>query len=267
MLTAKLKFLIVSDQKPVYYASESGENAKLELEGQFEEISVNIENGRPLQAQHSLDREGFKLVELCSTVTDFYNAEQIEHIYNREVEQLIAKTTGAQRVVVFDHTHRSDSKSQRAQLNAREPSNVVHNDYTAKSARQRIIDLMPKAEVEALLSQRFAIINVWRPISHPATTSQLALCDSSSLNAGDAIAVERRAKDRIGEILMARFDPGNRWLYFPSMAPDEALLLKTFDSDTEARTGFCLHSAFDHPKPAPGTQPRESIETRAFAFF
>ncbi len=267
MLSAKLKFMIASEQTPVYYASQSGANAQLELEGQFEEIVVNIENGRPTQEQHSLDREGFQLVEHISKVDNFYDLKQIENMYNREVVQLIKGITGALRIKVFDHTHRADSNAQRTQLGAREPSNIVHNDYTAKSARQRIIDLMPDSEVDALLSQRFAIVNVWRAISHPAQTSQLALCDSTSFKADSGYSVERRAKDRIGELMMASFDPDNRWFYFPSMHPEEALLLKTFDSDANDRASFCLHSAFEHPQPPPNAAPRESIETRVLAFF
>ncbi len=267
MITARLRFLVASEQTPVYYASESGENAQLDMQGQFEEVEVEIENGRPEQAGYTLDKEGFQLVAHTSAVTNFYNTEQITDIYNREVQKLVMEATGAYKVYVFDHTHRADSESQRAQRNSREPSNIVHNDYTDKSARQRIIDLLPANEVDELLNRRFAIVNVWRAIDHPAETSQLALCDSTSLKADSGIAVERRAKDRIGELMMANFDKANRWFYFPSMGPEEVLLLKTYDSDTEGRTGFCLHTAFEHPNPPVGAKPRESLETRAFAFF
>jgi len=267
MMIATLKFLAPSDEKPVYYASVGGEEAALDLEGQFNVVDVEIEDARPRRDDCSLDGEGFQLVDHPSAVTDFYDHEQIKSIYEDEVKALVAKATGARRVVVFDHTHRADSQEKRGQLEVREPSAVVHNDYTDKSARQRIIDILPADEAEGLLGRRFAIVNVWRAISHPAVTSQLALSDASTLKPGDAVPTERRAKDRIGELMMATYNPDSRWAYFSDMQPGEALLLKAYDTATDGRARFSLHTAFDHPNPPAGAKPRESLETRTFAFF
>jgi len=267
MTTAALKFLAPSDDVPVYYASVGGEQAKLDLQGQFEEVVVEIKNGRPDRNSHSLDAQGFQLVDHRSAVTDFYDPMQITDIYEQEVRHLVAKATGANRVVVFDHTHRADSKETRTKLKTREPSSVVHNDYTDKSARQRVSDILPGDEAEKLICRRFAIINVWRAIRHPAITSQLALCDATSLSPDDVVPVERKAKDRIGELMMATYNPACTWFHFPNMQTDEALLLKTYDSATDGRARFSLHTAFDVPNPPDDIKPRESLETRTFAFF
>ncbi len=267
MVVATLKFLTPSDDPPVYHASVGGEDARLDLDGQFEDVDVDIRDGRPDRQSHSLDGEGFQLVDHASAVTDFYDQEQITSIYEEEVRELVAKATGASRVVIFDHTHRADSQNKRARLKTREPSAIVHNDYTDKSARQRVIDMLPPEEVEDLLSRRFAIVNVWRAIGHPAVTSQLALCDAATLRPGDAVPTERRAKDRIGELMLATFNPQNLWVYFPGTKPDEALLLKTYDTATDGRARFSLHTAFELPEVPAGTKPRESLETRTFAFF
>ena len=58
-----------------------------------------------------------------------------------------------------------------------------------------------------------------------------------------------------------------RWYYFPEMQPDEALLIKTYDSATDGRARFTLHTSFDDPTAAADAEPRESLETRCFAFF
>jgi len=121
-------------------------------------------------------------------------------------------------------------------------------------------------EAEALLARPFAIVNVWRPL-RPVRTYPLALCDARTVADEDLVAAERRAKDRIGELFMVRYESGQRWYYFPDMTESEVLLIKTFDSREDGRARWCVHTALvstAFPEDAP---PRESIETRVFAFF
>ena len=51
------------------------------------------------------------------------------------------------------------------------------------------------------------------------------------------------------------------------MEATQALLLKTYDSETDGRARFMGHSAFEHPDTAPDAPRRESIEVRTMAFF
>jgi hypothetical protein len=51
------------------------------------------------------------------------------------------------------------------------------------------------------------------------------------------------------------------------MQMDEALLFKTFDSETDGRARFTIHSSFDDPDAPADAPPRESIETRCLVFF
>jgi hypothetical protein len=64
-----------------------------------------------------------------------------------------------------------------------------------------------------------------------------------------------------------RYSPKHRWVYFPLMEHDHALLLKTFDSETDGRARFMGHSAFEDPTTPPDALQRESIEVRTMAFF
>ena len=59
----------------------------------------------------------------------------------------------------------------------------------------------------------------------------------------------------------------HEWFYFPDMQVNEVLLIKTYDSMEDGRARFTIHTAFDDPTAAADAPPRESIETRAFAFF
>ncbi len=265
-VTAALTYLVDTGEKPVNYPSTGGGGVS-QWQGRHEARRVTIHDGRASAEGFDLDRQGFTLVRHDSAVGDFYDDAQIEALYEAELEALVKRVTGAARVVVFDHTRRSDSLAMRETQGIREPAGNVHNDYTARSAPQRVRDLLPAHEAEALLQRRFAIVNVWRPIQGPVQAAPLALCDARSVAPEDLIAAERRAKDRVGEIQQAVFNPAHRWTYFPNMARHEALLIKVYDSAEDGRARFTIHTGFDDPTSPPDAPPRESIETRSFVFF
>jgi hypothetical protein len=50
------------------------------------------------------------------------------------------------------------------------------------------------------------------------------------------------------------------------MRPDEVLLLKCYDSETDGRARFTPHSAFTDPTTPADAPPRESIEPRTLVF-
>ena len=265
---APLKYLASAEDATIYVASAGGGDTSLH-QGNYVMQPVKIHNGRLRAGGFSLDREGFMLTAHSSAVGDFYDDGEIAAVYEPEVETLLRRLTGAARVEIFDHTRRSASLDvQKARL-IREPASIIHNDYTARSGPQRLRDHFADApeEAEALLRRRFAIVNVWRSIRGAVLTAPLALCDAASLAPEDLVSVERRAKQRIGEIQQAVYNPAHRWYYFPEMGPDEALLIKTYDSATDGRARFTLHTSFDDPTAAADAPPRESLETRCFALF
>ena len=49
--------------------------------------------------------------------------------------------------------------------------------------------------------------------------------------------------------------------------PDEAILIRCFDSARSGAARFSAHGAFDDPNTPEDAPPRESIETRALVFF
>ncbi|MBT5570026.1 MAG: methyltransferase [Alphaproteobacteria bacterium] len=215
-----------------------------------------------------MDQQGFELVDQNTAVTNFFDDTQISSIYEAEMVDLLTNLTGATKVHVFDHTRRADSRSMREEKVVREPAGVIHNDYTADSAAKRVRDLFSPDEAEDLLSRRFAIINVWRSSNgKPIQTAPLALCDARSVSDDDLITVERHSKDRIGEVQQVLQNNNHRWFYFSQMQANEALLIKTFDSATDGRAQFSVHTAFEDPTAAADAIPRESIETRALLFY
>lgn len=268
LVEAPLKFLADKEGVAVYAASVAGGEIP-QHEGDFVMRQVAIHNGRARVDDFSLDREGFVLLPQATKVGDFYDDKEIAAVYEYEVKALVRRVTGANRVEIFDHTRRAASGDTRKARVIREPAATVHNDYTARSGPRRLRDHFADApdEAEQLLKRRFAVVNVWRSIRGMVRTAPLALCDASSVAPDDLVPVTRKAKDRIGEIQFALHGPSQRWYYFPEMTMDEALLIKTYDSATDGRARFTLHTAFDDPGAAADAPSRESLETRCFALF
>lgn len=263
-IRAQLQYLAPGDDGgAVYHASQAG-GAAAAHDGQYRwhEVDVADARGRTL----SLDREGFMLMPHSSAVTDFRDDAALVVIYEPEIDRLLRAVTGARRVHVFDHTRRAADDSLRRNQTMREPSSVIHNDYTSWSAEKRLAEILPD-EAASLSAQRFAIVNVWRSIAGRVETMPLAFCDSTTVAGSDIVEVTRQARDRTGQIQMAYYNPAHRWGYFPHMAPDEVALIKTYDSARDGRNRYTIHTAFADPASAPDTAPRQSIESRAFLFF
>jgi hypothetical protein len=228
---------------------------------------VTLYDARPIAADLSLDREGFELIEHRTGVCDFYDEDELRRIYYPEAERLVAQATGATRVIIFDHTirRRQWGAADRAAGMPRQPATRVHNDYTERSAPQRICELMGD-EADALLGRRYEFINVWRPIRGPLRDAPLAMCDARSVSPGDLIASDLIYRDRTGEIYLMQHNPKQRWYYVPAMREDEALLLKCYDSARDGRAVLSPHGAFEDPTAPADVLPRESIELRTIAF-
>src|SRR5262249_55474561 len=117
---------------------------------------VPIQNGRALGDELFLDKYGFELVKHETSVSDFYDRDEVQRVYYPEIERLLKDATGASRVVIFDHQVRCLPMAQRGEKGAREYGKVVHNDYTAKSGPRRVRDHLPAPEAEEALRHRFA---------------------------------------------------------------------------------------------------------------
>lgn len=93
------------------------------------------------------------------------------------------------------------------------------------------------------------------------------MCDVKSTPPEDFIKVDLLYKERTGEVYVMRYSPTHRWMYFPLMEANQAIILKTYDSETDGRARFMAHTAFEDPSSPENPIPRESIEVRTMAFF
>ncbi|MEA2768947.1 MAG: hypothetical protein QOD93_1909 [Acetobacteraceae bacterium] len=266
-VTGEVVYLAKTPEKPHVYTYDPPEGvAKTNIVP--EAHTVPIFDMRPVADGLTLDLQGFALVDAPTSVTDFYDEAQLAATYYPEAVDLVKRATGANRVVVFDHTirRREQGVEDRAPGTPRQPVTRIHGDYTEVSGPQRVRDLMG-AEADELLNRRFAIVNVWRPIRGPLFDAPLAVCDATSVAEGDLVPQDLVYRDRKGEIYGLTFNPAHRWYYAPAMRADEALLLKCFDSEKDGRARFMPHTSFADPNAPVNPLPRESIELRTLVFF
>ena len=227
----RLTFAEPTGEKPYVYTYTPPEGAA-QTNTVYAEHPVRIQNARLFADRLSLDVEGVALARRPTAVADLWDEAQTLALGHPETAELVREVTGAARVVVFDHTRRKSSVQQgeRGSRGAQPPASRAHVDQTVASGAQRIREIMG-AQAEGLLRRRAAIINVWRPIHHVARAWPLALGDAGSIAPADLIATDLLFPHRKGEIYGVAYNPAQRWLYVPDLQPDEAILIKCWDSD------------------------------------
>lgn len=261
---ADLNYLVNTGERPVNYARTPPEGEP-RRSGTLDSKRVRVRNARLADEPPTLDRNGFQLVRHASELRDFADDAAIRKLYYPEVQALLQRVTGASKVVIFDHTQRL-GRLGHTEPSLREPAQRVHNDQTFVSGPRRVRDHLPPEEAEQRLKKRHGIINVWRPVE-PVLTWPLAMCDARSIALSDLIAQDLVYPDKVGETYGFQANPAHQWSYYPALQPDEVLLLKIFDSNTDGTARLTAHTSFQDPTSAPDAPPRRSIEVRTLVFW
>lgn len=266
-VNAQLNYSVDNGVPPDYYFYEPDPLVKLNPPG-TDTREVRIYDGWSRSEQFSLDQEGFVIKSFDAVFSEFGDDKLIKTLFYQQVVDFVKLHTGAIRVEVFDHTVRKRLPADlKAQTTVQRPAvMLVHSDYTVKSGPQRVHDLFP-SEADTLLQGRVAFFNVWKPLSLRVDELPLAMCDATSDTDQDMLRMELKYRERTGEIYVMRYSPAHRWFYFPKMQANQALLLKTYDSQTDGRARFMGHTAFEDPTTPPNALKRESIEVRTMVFF
>lgn len=276
-MKAAMKSDLMSDQSglaaPLYYLSS--ENARPVSHVYFNPPNgtplgpkrspqqVTIRNGRELQPGASLEREGFQLLDHRSVVSDWLDPKQVAATYYCEVGRLLQDITGADLVVISNHTIRNSESAAIAE----QPTTKVYNFFTPRSAEERARDLLG-VEQEWRLRRHFAAFFVWRPLGQGPLRHPLTVCDATSVAPSDLVPNELKFPDgTTGENYLVTYSPDHRWYFFPQMTEDEVLLMKVFDSAVDGRARFTPCSSFYVPDIAADVGGSKAIEVQAFAFF
>jgi hypothetical protein len=236
---------------------------------------VTIYDARPVKEHLHLDHQGFELLRAPTGFTDFYNDAAVREHYYPDVEAVMRRATGAAHVIVFDHNVRSSARAARGEFGVRVPVAQIHNDYTEASGPKRKLEVLGQAGKAELADRRVAFVNLWRPIVGPVQDNCLALCESGSVSFADLVSTDihhygegdLETPRHTGQIFSVRPNPAHRWFYFSDMQPDEALLLKCYDSNKDGTARYTPHTGFANPACPSEFVPRESIEARTLLVF
>ena len=250
---------VVRGEEAVFYAGEREKSY-----WPVDEHRVTIHDVRPHIDELSFDRNGFVVVDEPGGIAEYTDKDQLAR-YCRQVEGLVARLTGATRVVSFGPVIRTNAGGTHGH---NQPAFGAHVDYGARTVADYTRDLLPANEAERRLAGRHMLINVWRPITM-VESAPLAVADASTVRREDLFPSEVRGG--LGGVARSlwgfnlAYTPDHKWYWVPHMQPWEALAFKLFDSDSDA-VQHTAHSAFEDPNAPPDAAPRQSIEVRTIAY-
>jgi hypothetical protein len=263
---ARLNF---SEKVPRAYANSKDPSQDVRP---IEAREVLIRDARPIRDRLSLDVEGFVLVDHVSRVSHLREGQELEDTFHEEGCALIKALTGADIVLPYRplfqvRTSRRGETAERPGSGRSRPAPVVHQDVSGKTFRVWMADTQEAEGTPVPHWSRCALYNIWRAVSPPPQDFPLAVTDASVTRDRECVVMENESgRGFYLETLVGVYDPNDRWYYFPDMRDHELLVFKGYDTrfgDTQT----VLHTSFDDTGRHPGAAPRESIETRFFAFW
>ena len=160
---------------------------------------------------------------------------------------------------------------------------VVHQDYglSADDYEENVAAYGTDEGAQAWRKQYdrdevsgFLVINFWRTVymDEPLRHQPLTICDPYSVEPDDVLStglLNFTPTGRPSNQLGMRYNPEQRWYYYPRMTTGEVLAFKNFQcwKDEPPMLRTCFHSAFDEPDPPKQASERQSCEYRIGVFF
>jgi len=257
------------------------------------EYEIDVHDIRKFDPQPTLIGNGYQLVDIPTVVTEEqFRASKIteegkafiEDVYFKECKRIIEEVTGGAGLImpvsfrIREQTGaKEDTNEKIGSVEARyAPRPVAHLDRDPPTAVTVLEDTVGQKKAQELLSKydRWAQVNVWRPIGNPATMWPLCFINHDRIpdwsydshvghvwSRNDPRVADRGKKSYD---CVVKHDDRYDYHYVSSLKPEECLVFCSFDSVPK----FAVpHSAFwDNGAPADAPD-RRSIEVRSLVFF
>ncbi len=239
-------------------------------------VPIRVRNARLLDPPPTLDSHGFELIRVESAADSQQDIGKRRDSYCEESKRIVEALTGCGKSRALNQVYRGGFHGLRPgdQLDPEAPDagTVTHYVERAHTDISPWVELQP--EWKAFAQDRHgAIYNVWRStdLRRPVERDPLAVCHSRNVAPQDMVAAwTYRLLPDGGDFLgyNLAFDAFQQWYYYPRMGPDEALVLKLYDTREEmgCRRGV-FHTAVRDPGAPPGARCRESADIRVGAVF
>ncbi|GAW20398.1 hypothetical protein ANO14919_099040 [Xylariales sp. No.14919] len=240
------------------------------------DYTVQFQDARQEMSSFKLDTHGFEFHRDDGIDEELVGAIRrkdkpfITEKYYPVVESIIKSKTGAQRVIIFDHTYRRRNPSLDPSVNKdgnEQPASVAHVDQSQLGAIGRV-KRHAGGDAERLLRGRVQVLNVWRPINGTVEDWPLAVMDYRSVQHTDIhpTNIFKERHERMGQTVSINYNRDQKWFYLPNQSTNEVTIIKIWDSKEDAAK-LCPHGAFPHPDADTEAKPRESLEVRCLVFY
>jgi hypothetical protein len=250
---------------------------------------LEISDGRLFQAEADSDAEffeahGFVLLPHRTKVQDWDvpsdnpEGSDVVRLYYPDIEQLVRHQLLPGKSV---EVHQWSPPLRRGRdTGTPQYASGVHSDYGLtpddfEVSVEAYADLRAakgwRRSYEREQVQAFMIIDFWRPtnMAGPLLHMPLALCDPATVEIADLLPTAMTGIAPTGRPthhLALRYNPGQRWYYYPQMRTDEVLAFKLFecrkDDPDASRFRSVFHTAFADPKAPLDAEERQSCEHR-----
>ena len=244
---------------------------------------VDVRDGREAGDLIDFERCGFQRVDAPSAVADWSDLSIVDRVGRPEFERFAVEFSGCDIAIGLPLIARSRRAAEAVADYG--PIEFVHSDFTddygpmvtepGRPYRQFLDPLLADrglARTDLVDASRLAVLQAWRSVGPIEVDYPLAVCDASSIGEH---RLKRQVISHYGgrrldfEIFTVR-PPGDgdddRWYTYPRLGHDEALLIRTYDSERAANglPFWTPHSAFRDPHVPDGPEHRrESVELRA----
>ena len=231
--------------------------------------TIEVNDGRGIAA--TLKKEGFCLINHGMgkdfEAADLSNQEAFDKwvldVALPKLANVIARACDVDAAHALNYCLRAADKETLKVSKVESPVADAHADFTPESGARRILTETvaykygSDTQVHPNDDKNVFIIQVWQPLVPEVYKRPLALCTLDSVTPDTYIRRKMIYKHRIGETFCIAHRDDQRWLYFPRMTSDEALVFITWAQD--GRT--VPHSGAIDSNDIDGV-PRRSLESR-----
>jgi hypothetical protein len=241
--------------------------------------AVDVGDGRAFQSGATSESEfftetGFILLEHRTSVEDWDN---VPPTFAQEIEEIIRTRLLPERGIEIQQP---PSPMRRGKgTDTPQYAEGIHSDgpltaelyaanvgaFAGPQAEKWWLDRYARDDVAGFMS-----IDFWRTtnMSEPLRHMPLAVCAPGSLDLADIIPMDFQGiapGGRRTHHLALRFNPKQRWYFYPQMTGDEVLTFKLCEfwkNEPEAKPQNCFHTAFNLPETPADAEERQSCEHR-----
>ncbi|KAF5968001.1 serine/threonine protein kinase [Fusarium bulbicola] len=224
---------------------------------------VQISDIRGHESHFTLDNNGFQLVQWKHQFPNVGPSFQ-EEGYPAVVKFMKDVLGSHVKVCVFDHIVRQSQPRGSAPEDEKgyigRPSKVAHNDQTYEGTIAKIKHDFG-SQAPSVLSQRFRIINVWKPLK-PVRQYPLTLCDYHTCDEKDGHRSDLVYPHVVSENILFSYSPDHKWYYVSDQSDEEVWLIKTMDSLARAEdvAMYTPHTSFFDEDPAVAEEIHATME-------